>query len=148
MQFRKGNIVRINNVKVPYANETGEITGFISQGKDRPQLIAVRLDHGYQAPNSAYKDIRYTCIVEEAIVSRCPDDVPRSFSKRICSFCGNPCYSNLLTKIAFEVNDAVVCENCQSEVFLDSKSGTFKSVKADLEKKRANKAGREKPKKE
>lgn len=148
MELRKGHIIRIKPCNLPYANETGEITGFIPQGKDKPRLLAVRLDHGYQSTSVGYKDIRYTCIIEETMVSRCADDVPRSYSKRICSFCRKPCYSNLLTKIAYEVKDTVVCAKCQNDVIFEAATGTFKTFAEDLATRKAAKSSAPKRKKE
>lgn len=139
MKYTTGSLVRIKNSNLPYANETGTITGFVSQGKGKPRLLVLRLDHGYQAPSVGYKDIRYTAVVEEKFVEPQPSGAPRSFTKRVCEVCHKPCFSSLSPLIAHEINGQTICQNCEKTVFFDYENITFVSVAEEIAQKKAEK---------
>lgn len=136
MDFATGNLVKVKNIKLPYANETGTVTGFVNQGPKRPRLLVLRLDHGYQSPKVGYKDIRYTAVIEENLVDHLPADTPRSYTKRVCEFCHKPCFSSLSPLIAHEINGHVICQHCEKSVFFDHETVTFVSVAEEIAQKR------------
>lgn len=139
MEYTTGTLVKIKNSNLPYANETGTITGFVNQGKGKPRLLVLRLDHGYQAKNVGYPDIRYTAVVEESYVEPRPADEPRSFTKRICIVCKKPCFSSLMPMIAHDINGQAVCQNCENSVFFDHEKITFVSVTEEMAQRKEEK---------
>lgn len=147
MGLETGSLVKVKDIKMPYANEIGTITGFVKQGANRPRLLVLRLDHGYQAPKVGYKDIRYSAVIEETLVLQVPAETPRSFTKRLCDICLKPCFSNLTPLIAHEINGQTVCEHCAKKVIFDTEKITFVSVAEEIEQRKRDKPVRERQKK-